>query len=317
MIAEPLPLPPLPAPDWRHQWRESVRDPRQLLALLGLDAVAARISDAAAAQFPLRVPRAFVARMRHGDAADPLLRQVLPLDEEDRIVPGFGFDAVGDTAARTAHGVLQKYRGRALLVATGSCAVHCRYCFRRHFDYTAETAAAGGWAGAIARIAEDPGIEEVLLSGGDPLSLATPKLAELTDALAAIPHVRRLRLHTRLPIVLPDRVDDRLAALAGHDRAARQPCAGVRRLGGCGPRPPARRRRDAAQPGGAAARGQRQPRRIGRPQRARPCGRRAAVLPAPARPRAGRGALRSGRRDRPRLASCAGRTPVRVPRAAP
>ena len=197
---------------WQRQWRDAVRDPRELLAMLGLHALAGRISDAAAAQFPMRVPRAFVARMQPGDPGDPLLRQVLPLDDEERLVPGFSFDAVGDGPARTAHGVLQKYRGRALLVATGSCAVHCRYCFRRHFDYAADTAAAGGWAGAIARIAEDPGIEEVLLSGGDPLSLATPKLAELTDALTAIPHVRRLRLHTRLPIVLPDRVDDALVA---------------------------------------------------------------------------------------------------------
>ncbi len=212
MIAEPLPLPPLPAPDWRHQWRDSVRDPRELLELLGLDAEAARISETAAAQFPLRVPRAFVARMRHGDAADPLLRQVLPLDDEDRLVPGFGFDAVGDTAARTAHGVLQKYRGRALLVATGSCAIHCRYCFRRHFDYAGDTAAAGAWTLAIAHIAGDPTLDEVLLSGGDPLALATPKLAELTDALAGIGHLKRLRIHTRLPIVLPDRVDDGLLA---------------------------------------------------------------------------------------------------------
>src|SRR4249919_2358786 len=135
MIAEPLPLPPLPAPDWRHPWRESVRDPRQLLALLGLDAVAARVSAPAAAQFPLRVPRAFVARMRHGDAADPLLRQVLPLDAEEQLVPGFALDAVGDASARAGTGLLHKYEGRALLVTTGSCAVHCRYCFRRHYPY--------------------------------------------------------------------------------------------------------------------------------------------------------------------------------------
>jgi EF-P beta-lysylation protein EpmB len=212
ITAPPLSLqPPAPA-DWRHQWRDAVRDPRELLSLLGLDALASRISDAAAAQFPMRVPRSFVARMRHGDPHDPLLRQVLPIDDENRIVPGFDLDAVGDVAARTAHGVLQKYRGRALLVATGSCAVHCRYCFRRHFDYAGDTAAAGNWREAVARIAEDPTIEEVLLSGGDPLSLATPKLAELTDALAAIPHLRRLRIHTRLPIVLPDRVDDALVA---------------------------------------------------------------------------------------------------------
>jgi EF-P beta-lysylation protein EpmB len=189
-----------------------VRDPRELLALLGLEALAGRISDEAAAQFPLRVPRGFVARMRHGDAADPLLRQVLPLDDEMRPVPGFGLDAVGDAAAKKAIGVIQKYQGRALLVATGSCAVNCRYCFRRHFPYAEETAARDGWRDAVALIRADPGIDEVLLSGGDPLSLATPKLAELTDALAGIPHLRRLRIHSRLPVVLPERIDDGLLA---------------------------------------------------------------------------------------------------------
>ena len=189
-----------------------MRDPRELLALLGLEALAGRISDEAAAQFPLRVPRGFVARMRHGDAADPLLRQVLPLDDEMRPVPGFGLDAVGDAAAKKATGVIQKYQGRALLVATGSCAVNCRYCFRRHFPYAEETAARDGWRDAVALIRADPGIDEVLLSGGDPLSLATPKLAELTDALAGIPHLRRLRIHSRLPVVLPERIDDGLLA---------------------------------------------------------------------------------------------------------
>lgn len=195
---------------WQQAWREAVRDPRELLALLGLQDLALGVSAEAAAQFPLRVPRGFVARMRHGDPTDPLLRQVLPLDAEMRPVPGFALDAVGDGAARAGQGVIHKYAGRALLVATGSCAVHCRYCFRRHFPYAEETAAAGGWREAIAAIAADPSIEEVLLSGGDPLSLATAKLAELTDALRGLPHVRRLRLHTRLPIVLPERVDAEL-----------------------------------------------------------------------------------------------------------
>ena len=195
---------------WQQAWREAVRDPRELLALLGLREAALGVSEAAAAQFPLRVPRGFVARMRHGDPHDPLLRQVLPLDDEMRPVPGFGVDAVGDGAAKAGQGVIHKYEGRALLVATGSCAVHCRYCFRRHFPYADETAAAGGWASALDAIRADPSIEEVLLSGGDPLSLTTSKLAELTDALRAIPHVRRLRIHTRLPIVLPERVDTEL-----------------------------------------------------------------------------------------------------------
>ena len=195
------------APDWRQLWRESLRDPRELLAELGLGELAGRISLAAARQFPLRVPRGFVTRMRHGDPDDPLLRQVLPLDDEDRVVPGFEIDAVGDGPARAAIGVIHKYQGRALLVATGSCAVHCRYCFRRHFDYATETAASQRWQDAVAWLRSDPGISELLLSGGDPLSLATSKLAELTETIRDLPGLRRLRLHTRLPIVLPERVD--------------------------------------------------------------------------------------------------------------
>ena len=197
---------------WQAAWRGSVRDPRELLALLGLEELGARLSEAAAAQFPLRVPRGFVARMRPGDPADPLLRQVLPLLDEERIVPGFALDAVGDGQARRGGGVIHKYNGRALLIATGSCAIHCRYCFRRHFPYAADTAAAAGWREAVALVAGDDSVTEVILSGGDPLALADHKLAELTDALRAIPHIRRLRIHTRLPIVLPERVDAGLLA---------------------------------------------------------------------------------------------------------
>lgn len=198
------------AHDWKRLWREAIRDPRELLAMLGLDALAAGISAQAAAQFPLRVPHGFVARMRHGDPADPLLRQVLPVLDEERVVPGFTLDAVGDGAAKAGPGVIRKYQGRALLVATGACAINCRYCFRRHFPYAQESATAGGWHDAVATIAADPGIEEVILSGGDPLSLSTAKLAELTHALAAIPHLKRLRIHSRLPVVLPERVDREL-----------------------------------------------------------------------------------------------------------
>ncbi|WNJ26948.1 EF-P beta-lysylation protein EpmB [Xanthomonas translucens pv. translucens] len=210
---QPSPSPAVPSPPrWQQLWRDAVRDARELLALLGLDAQALGVSEQAATQFALRVPRGFVARMRHGDAHDPLLRQVLPIGAELRRVPGFALDAVGDAAAKKADGVIQKYRGRALLVATGSCAVHCRYCFRRHFPYAEETAARDGWREAVAAIAADPDIDEVILSGGDPLSLATSKLVELTEALADIPHLKRLRIHSRLPVVLPERVDAPLLA---------------------------------------------------------------------------------------------------------
>src|SRR6187397_2383510 len=210
---------------WQDLWREAVTDPRELLAALDLQAFAdtllptGRSPSASEAMdgrerpkfetgFPLRVPRGFIARMRRGDPHDPLLLQVLPQARELVEVPGFTRDAVGDLAALTAGGVLHKYEGRALLVATGSCAVHCRYCFRRHFPYAEQTAAAAAWTEAVAHVRADENITEVILSGGDPLSLATGKLAELTTALAPVRHLRRLRIHTRLPVVLPERIDD-------------------------------------------------------------------------------------------------------------
>ncbi|WP_347259704.1 EF-P beta-lysylation protein EpmB [Rudaea sp.] len=198
--------------DWRRLWREAVTDPRELLALVGLQDLAENILPRLDTGFALRVPRSFVARMRAGDARDPLLLQVLPQAAELEAVPGFGLDAVGDLEARTARGVLHKYHGRALLVATGSCAVNCRYCFRRHFPYGEETAAANRWHEAIEHLRADTSIEEVILSGGDPLSLSTAKLAELTRALADVAHIRRLRIHTRLPIVLPERIDAEFTA---------------------------------------------------------------------------------------------------------
>jgi EF-P beta-lysylation protein EpmB len=196
---------------WQAEWRSALTDPAALLAALGLESLASRVIHPGRDAFPMRVPRPFVARMRRGDPHDPLLRQVLPLDDELRPMPGFVDDAVGDLAARDAPGVIRKYQGRALLVATGSCAVNCRYCFRRHFPYAEETAAAGRWREALDWVRAHPDVDEVILSGGDPLSLSTARLAELAEGLAAIPHVRRLRIHTRLPIVLPARVDADLA----------------------------------------------------------------------------------------------------------
>jgi KamA family protein len=195
---------------WQQLWRESITDARELLDAVGLADRAGVLLPDRATGFAVRVPRGFVARMCYGDAGDPLLRQVLALRDELLDAPGYVDDAVGDTDARVARGVLHKYEGRALLVTTGSCAVNCRYCFRRHFDYAEDTAAANRWQEAIEHIRTDSTIEEVILSGGDPWSLSTPKLAELTDVLARIPHLRRLRIHTRLPIVLPERVDAEL-----------------------------------------------------------------------------------------------------------
>lgn len=199
------------AADWRALWRDSITDAGELLRAVDLGHLAGRLPEADAG-FALRVPRGFAARMRPGDPADPLLLQVLPQLAELDEAPGFDLDAVGDLAAREAQGVLHKYRGRALLIASGSCAVNCRYCFRRHFPYGEEMAAAGQWRQALEHVRSDASIRELILSGGDPLALATAKLEELSRGLAGIPHVARLRIHTRLPVVLPERVDDAFLA---------------------------------------------------------------------------------------------------------
>jgi len=148
--------------------------------------------------------------MRPGDARDPLLRQVLPLEEEQTSPAGYSPDPVGDRAATRSPGLLHKYHSRVLMVTTGACAVHCRYCFRRHFPYSQGPRSPEDWLPAIEQIAADGTLREVILSGGDPLTLVDSHLAELVARLAEIPHLKRLRVHTRLPIMIPERVTEEL-----------------------------------------------------------------------------------------------------------
>lgn len=197
-------------PRWQQLLAEGYADPHALLGDLGIDPAALPSPLRTGSPFRLRVPRGYAARMRHGDPGDPLLRQVLPVADEDVVVPGFVADPVGDLAAEAVPGLLHKYHGRALLVTTGACAIHCRYCFRRHFPYAESQASADGWRPALRYLQGDDSVSEVILSGGDPLSLSDGKLAALVDALDGIPHLRRLRIHTRLPVVLPERVDEHL-----------------------------------------------------------------------------------------------------------
>jgi EF-P beta-lysylation protein EpmB len=200
-------------PRWQRELAEAVTDPIELLGILGLPASMAEAAQRAGQAFGLRVTRSFIARMRRGDAHDPLLRQVLPIGDELIEVAGYGADPLAEAAARRVPQLLHKYTGRALLIATEACAIHCRYCFRREFPYsTPEPRAGARWSEALEILAQDTSIEEVILSGGDPLSLSDARLGQLTDALARIPHLKRLRVHTRQPIVLPSRVDEGLVA---------------------------------------------------------------------------------------------------------
>lgn len=201
--------------DWRAQLRDAYRSPAQLLADLGLDPAA--VALAPPGDFPFRVTRAFAARMRHGDPDDPLLRQVLPLAAETEEMAGYSADPLQETSHYTDGGLIRKYQGRALLMVTGACAIHCRYCFRREFPYgdSVNHAALGA---ALAALASDASLVEVILSGGDPLVLDDAQLASLVARLDGVPHVRRLRIHSRLPVVLPARITPRLLDLIADTR---------------------------------------------------------------------------------------------------
>lgn len=202
---------PIEALHWQAELARGFSDPGELLGALGLTAIDCGLADRDTG-FALRVPRGYVARMRRGDPRDPLLRQVLPLQDENHRAPGFSADPVGDLPSARSPGLLQKYAGRALLITTGACAIHCRYCFRREYPYAAQSATAGHLELALRAIAADSSIEEVILSGGDPLVLSDNRLEQLLQRLDSIPHVERIRLHSRVPVVLPERIDARLLA---------------------------------------------------------------------------------------------------------
>lgn len=186
--------------------RTAIRSGRELLESLELSDHRL-LSELAERDFPVFVPRPFLQQMERGKADDPLLLQVLPRPEELAASPNFLADPVGDGAAQLIPGLLRKYESRALLITTGACAIHCRYCFRRHFPYETTPRSWREWQPALDRIRELPEIDEVILSGGDPLTLVDAQLAPLARQIAKIPHVQRLRLHTRLPIVIPQRVN--------------------------------------------------------------------------------------------------------------
>jgi EF-P beta-lysylation protein EpmB len=209
---------------WQQELARGITCTQDLLAELGLGAQTP--DDLALARkhpfehFPVRVPRSFVRRMRRGDPNDPLLLQVLAQPRESAQVPGFVADPVGDQASTRTAGLLQKYRGRALLIVTGACAIHCRYCFRRAFSYAENSLTGGRLDEAVQKLRQDSSLEEVILSGGDPLSLSDSRLEALLRQLDDIPHIKRIRIHTRLPIALPERVDHSLTqVLSGVTRS--------------------------------------------------------------------------------------------------
>jgi len=198
---------------WQQSLAQIVKDPGELMRLLELDKAGMPVNFA---DFPLRVPLPFIARMEKGNWADPLLQQVLPQAIEGDYQPGFTADPLEETRQNPTPGIIHKYHGRALLVVTGACAIHCRYCFRRHFPYEDNTPSQKDWQKSLEYIANDKSINEVILSGGDPLAASDRLLTSLVGQLSEIPHLKRLRVHTRLPVVIPNRItDDCLSWLTG------------------------------------------------------------------------------------------------------
>lgn len=197
-------------PDWKKELATAIRDPHELLKMLNLDPDAFSADYDINSPFPLRVTHDFISRMKPGDPKDPLLLQVMPLNKERLAVTGYLSDPVGDLDAQLTPGALKKYNGRALLIATGACGIHCRYCFRRHFPYAQSVSSESKQDNIFAKLHNDRSIDEVILSGGDPLCLADERLESMLYLLDNIAHIRRIRIHSRMPVVLPNRINERL-----------------------------------------------------------------------------------------------------------
>lgn len=209
-----------PGDDWKGLLAGAFRDVPALLQSLGLEAAQIPDLDPTPEGFRVLVPRGFAALMGPGDPTDPLLRQVLPLGVEREPSEGFGLDPVGDWTSARRPGLIQKYQGRALLMVQGACAVHCRYCFRRHYPYAELGPRDPRIRNALATIAADQSLCEIILSGGDPMLLDDGPFSGLLMGLERIPHLRRLRIHSRVPVVLPERVTGTLCGLLRRRRLA-------------------------------------------------------------------------------------------------
>lgn len=209
---------PSPEKNWQQQYKDSITNIDTLCDALDLQFNQLPLSISAFQQFPLRVPWSYVQRMQKCNPQDPLLLQVLPHAYEEHVASGFSKDPVGDLKSITSPGLLQKYNGRALLLATSRCAIHCRYCFRRHFPYSLQNPRKDVWQQAINEITKDLSIKEVILSGGDPLVLQENELTKLISKLESISHIERLRIHTRLPVVIPARINEDLIRLVNNTK---------------------------------------------------------------------------------------------------
>lgn len=203
---------------WQQQLAQAITEPEQLVKRLELPPKMAAEALQAIGTFPLKVTQDYLSCIRKGDINDPLLRQILPVSMENRHQQGFVHDPVGDLNASPVPGLIHKYHGRVLLITTPACAIHCRYCFRRHYPYQESSARKDNLDQALELIAKDHSVHEIILSGGDPLTLSDERLETLIRKIEAIEHISTLRIHSRLPVILPARSTVDLADMLDQSR---------------------------------------------------------------------------------------------------
>jgi len=205
-------------PSWQYQLGHCIKDLKSLCEYAALDINKIAFSNDAHRDFQLRVPYAYASRIEKGNYQDPLLLQVLPLAIELEYQPGYSKDPLEEADANHITGLIHKYKNRVLLTLSGACAINCRYCFRRHFPYSENNIGADQWLAIMQYIKSDSSIEEVIFSGGDPLATSDKRLAKMIDELDTIEHLQRLRIHTRLPVVIPKRITQELCSMLKNSR---------------------------------------------------------------------------------------------------
>lgn len=203
---------------WQEELKQLIQNPKTLIDRLQLGQEWLEPAEKAAGHFPLRLTESYFSRIRPGDPYDPLLRQVLPLGEELEAAPGYDKDPLDESRFNPVPGLVHKYRSRVLLIAATQCAINCRYCFRRHFPYEENQLNRPEWQAALDYVRQASEVNEVILSGGDPLSLGDKQLAWLVQQIADIAHIKRLRIHSRYPVILPTRITDELVGAVSHPR---------------------------------------------------------------------------------------------------
>lgn len=218
MNSIPKQLPVSEIHSWQNLLSQTIDDPAALLSYLELPQDLLAGAETGNTLFTQKAPKPFLDKIVKGDPDDPLLKQILPLAAEQAEVPGYVVDPLAEKDANHHDGLIHKYKSRVLLILSSACAINCRYCFRRHFPYQDNRLGPEQWQQVLNYLRNDRSVTEVIFSGGDPLATSDKRLQKMITDLETIPHLQRLRIHSRLPIVIPQRVTPQLCQMLKNSR---------------------------------------------------------------------------------------------------